>query len=141
MPCLSTEWCVAPPWVGDFIEVNTVPVGEPWQRNTTKLNCEKEEHYFFLQSLDYPAELEVSCVPSLLFNAHSPYWEIPGMDYPATTELYCVNARICRDFSDLRKEMDALGFMDNFDEVNTNVGDTFQYFCSMEGQRGCRTVS
>ena len=54
------------------------------------------------------------------------------------TDLFtaCLKARTCRDFPDLSSKMDRRGFMDNFDQVNAVVGDTFQYFCNMEGGRG-----
>ena len=129
---MSTESCLSPPWVGQFITVTKE------DDTKLKLTCEKEEHFFFMEDLNYPSELEVNCVQNFAFGGKFPYWEIPGMNYPKTTELYCVNARICRDFSDLRNKMDPLGFMDNFDEVNSEVGDTFQYSCSMEGRRGER---
>ena len=139
---MSTEYCVSPPWPGEFITVRTDTAlqGQDWQRVTARLSCEKEEHYFYQEDLHYPAHLEVDCVPGLLFGGNFPYWEVPGLDYPHTTELYCVNARICRDFYELRNKMDALGFMDNFDGVNSLVDDTFQYFCSMEGQRGEKLI-
>ena len=109
--------------------------GEAWQRNQSSLACQKDEHYFYLADLNYPSELEVKCVPNILFGGHFPYWEIPGLDYPDTTQLACLNARICRDFPELSSKMDRRGFMDNFDDINSVVGDTFQYFCNMEGTR------
>ena len=136
LPCLSTEFCLDLPSLGDFIKTTVVTGGEPWQRNQSSLSCEKEEHYFYLADLNYPAELEPPCVPNLLFGGNFPYWEIPGLDYPTTTHLACLNARICRDFPELSDTMDRRGFMDNFDQVNSVVGDTFQYFCNMEGARG-----
>ena len=110
--------------------------GEPWERNQSSLSCQKEEHFFLLSHLNYPASLEAQCVPKLLFGGKFPYWEVPGLQFPTTTQLACLNAKICRDFPDLSGKMDSRGFMDNFDEVNTAVGDTFQYFCNMEGRRG-----
>ena len=110
--------------------------GEDWQRNQSSLECEKEEHFFLLSEMNYPGEIEAECVPNLLFGGNFPYWDIPGMKLPATTQLACLNAKICRDFPQVSDKMDKLGFMDNFDQVNSNVGDTFQYFCNMEGSRG-----
>ena len=136
LPCLSTEFCPDLPSVGDFIQITTETGGEAWQRNKSSLVCEKEEHFFLLSDRGYPAELEAKCVPNLLFGGNFPYWEIPGMKYPEPTMLACLNAKICRDFPDLSSRMDRRGFMDNFDELNDNVGDTFQYFCNMEGGRG-----
>ena len=136
LPCLSTEFCLDLPAMGDFIRTTIETGEEGWQRNKSSLVCEKEEHYFRLADLNYPAELEVPCVSNILFGGHFPYWDIPGLNYPTTTQLACLNARICRDFPELSYAMDQRGFMDNFDQVNTEVGDTFQYFCNMEGGRG-----
>ena len=136
LPCLSTEFCPALPSLGDFIRTSTVTGGEPWQRKLSSLSCQKEEHFFHLPSLDYPASLEARCVPKLLFGGNFPYWEIPGLNYPTTTQLVCLSPKVCRDFSQLSGKMDSRGFMDNFDQVNAAVGDTFQYFCNMEGRRG-----
>ena len=136
LPCLSTEFCVDLPSLGDFIKTTVVTGGEAWQRNQSSLTCEKEEHFFLLPDLDFPGELEVKCEPNLLFGGNFPYWEIPGVNYPTTTMLACLNAKTCRDFPELSLTMDRRGFMDNFDQVHNDVGDTFQYFCNMEGARG-----
>ena len=136
LPCLSTEFCLDLPSLGEFITTIIETGGEAWQRNKSSLACEKEEHYFLLADLDYPAQLEVKCVPNFLFGGNFPYWDIPGLDYPTTTLLSCLNARICQDFPALSIKLDRRGFMDNFDQVNDVVGDSFQYFCNMEGGRG-----
>ena len=141
LPCLSTQFCLDLPSLGEFIETSVVTGGEPWQRNQSSLSCEKEEHYFYLADLNYPAELQPQCEPNLLFGGNFPYWEIPGLNYPTTSLLDCINTRTCRDFPELSLTMDRRGFMDNFDQVNSVVGDTFQYFCNMEGARGGLLVS
>ena len=138
LPCLSTEFCPDLPSVGDFITATTVTGGEAWQRNQSSLACQKDQHFFLLPDLNFPAELEARCVPNILFGGHFPYWDIPGLKDPTDTSarLSCLNARTCRDFPDLSSTMDRRGFMDNFDQVNSDVGDTFEYFCNMEGSRG-----
>ena len=140
LPCLSTESCVGVPSLGDDIKTTVETLGESWQRRKAILTCEREEHFFHLSDLDFPRELEARCVPNLLFGGNFPYWEIQGINYPTTTQLACISARICRDFPELSYMMDTRGFMDNFDQVNTVVGDTFQYFCNMEGARGGTSV-
>ena len=64
---------------------------------------------------------------------------VPGLDYPSVTNLYCVNAQECRDYAELGPGLDPLGLMDNFDHLNWVLGDTFQYFCSMDGKGGWQT--
>ena len=64
---------------------------------------------------------------------------MPGLDYPSVTNLYCVNAQECRDYAELGPGLDPLGLMDNFDHLNWVLGDTFQYFCSMDGKGGWQT--
>ena len=140
-PCLSTEFCVAVPVIGEDITVTTVPVGEDWQRNLTTMKCDKPEHFFFVSEIDYPEETDVKCVPNILFGSNFPFWDIPGLDYPTVTKLYCVNAMECRDYSELSERMDPLGLMDNFDQLNWVAGDTFQYFCSMDGRGGDITIT
>ena len=136
IPCLSTEFCLDPPSVGDDITVTTVPVGEDWQRNLTNIKCDKPEHFLFVSDIDYPGDTDVECVTNTLFGGIFPYWDIPGLDYPSVTKLYCVNAMQCQDYSDLVDRMDPLGLMDNFDQKTWMVGDTFQLFCSMDGKGG-----
>ena len=136
LPCLSTEFCPDLPSLGDFITTTMETGGEAWQRTQASLTCQKEEHFFLLPDLNNPTSLKARCVPNILFGGHFPYWEIPGLDYPAIIQLECLNARTCRDFPELSSMMDRRGFMDNFDQVNSVVGDSFQYFCNMEGDRG-----
>ena len=136
LPCLSTEFCVDLPSLGDFIKTTVETAGESWQRRQASLSCEQEESFLLLPDLNFPAELEARCEPNLLFGGNFPYWEIQSLDYPTTTQLDCLNTRTCRDFPELSNTMDRRGFMDNFDQVNSVVGDTFQYFCNMEGARG-----
>ena len=116
--------------------MSSSPVGEDWQRNVSTMKCDKPEHFFFVASIDYPGEQDIHCLPNKLFGGIFPSWEIPGLDYPSVTNLYCVNAMECRDYSKLGPDLDPLGLMDNFDWVNWVVGDTFQYFCSMDGKGG-----
>ena len=136
LPCLSTEFCSDLPSLGDFITTTMETGGQAWQRTQASLTCQKEEHFFLLPDLNNPTSLKARCVPNILFGGHFPYWEIPGLDYPAIIQLECLNARTCRDFPELSSMMDRRGFMDNFDQVNSVVGDSFQYFCNMEGDRG-----
>ena len=120
--------------------MSSSPAGpEDWQRNVSKMKCDKPEHFFFIASIDYPGERDLDCLPNKLFSGIFPFWEVPGLDYPSVTNLYCVNAQECRDYAELGPGLDPLGLMDNFDHLNWVLGDTFQYFCSMDGKGGWQT--
>ena len=137
---MSTQFCLAPPSIGEDITVSSSPAGEEdWQRNVSTMKCDKPEHFFFIESIDYPGEQDLDCLPNKLFSRIFPFWEVPGLDYPSVTNLYCVNAQECRDYAELGPGLDPLGLMDNFDHLNWVLGDTFQYFCSMDGKGGWQT--
>ena len=129
-------FCTAPPGLGEDISLTTVTVGEDWQRNETNVKCDQPEHFLFVSEIDFPPDTDVKCVPNILFGGIFPFWDIPGLNYPSVSKLYCVNAMECRDFWDLSDRMNPLGLMDNFDQQNWVVGDTFHYFCSMDGSGG-----
>ena len=89
------------------------------------------DFYFSIAEVDYKDSFPVNCEIDLIFGGHFPYWKVPGTEYPSLTERPCINALECYDIPVIGKDV-----ANDFDKINFEIDDTFQYYCNMNGQRG-----
>ena len=98
--------------------------------------CDDPDSNFYVPEVSYSKTIKVTCEVNKIFGKKFPYWEIPGTNYPAVKEIYCALPTSCYNFYDVDPPMGPIGLSDNFDFYTNKIGDQFQYFCSMDGDRG-----
>ena len=157
IPCLSTKNCIAPPVAGlsvvkikfhfQSVEIYissglgisanpTAVEGHDWMFTETEYTCDDPDSSFYVPEVSYAKTFPVSCEVDKIFGKKFPYWKIPGTDYPKKKEIYCAFPTRCYNFIDVDPPMGPLGLSDNFDFINNQMTNQFQYFCSMDGDRG-----
>ena len=65
-----------------------------------------------------------------MLNRTFPYWKFAGVNQTELSSLSCFDPDQCSDIPEGSEEL-----TDNFDNLNNNTGDTFQYFCNF-GKKG-----
>ena len=84
-----------------------------------------------MDEVGFDNKFSIPCEKEMIFGKLFPYWKLPGTDYPTIKELDCVNALECFERPDLGPD-----FADSFDNINYIIDDTYEYYCSMKGDRG-----
>ena len=107
-----------------------------WMYTEAEYKCDNEESNFYVPEISYEKKFKISCEIEKIFGKKFPYWKVPGTDYPKRKEIFCALPTKCYNFIDIEPLMSPLGLSDNFDNFNFDMEDKFQYFCSMDGDRG-----
>lgn len=98
--------------------------------------CEDDNSDFYLAEVDYNHSFTISCEQSLILGGKFPYWKVPGTEYPSKQEIFCAFPTECYNFPDVDPVMAPLGLTDTFDRVHIKNGETYEYVCSLDGNRG-----
>jgi hypothetical protein len=74
--------------------------------------------------------LTATCVLNQLLNGTFPFWKFDEVNVTELSSLSCFDPDQCRDIPEGSEEL-----TNNFDNLNNNTGDSFQYFCNL-GKKG-----
>ena len=74
--------------------------------------------------------LNATCVLNHILNRTFPFWKFYGVNQTELSSLSCFDPDQCPDIPEGSEEL-----TNNFDNMNNNTGDTFQYFCNL-GKKG-----
>ena len=105
-------------------------------KTRAEYTCEDANSDFYLAEVDYNHSFIISCEKSLILGGKFPYWKVPGTDYPSKQEIFCAFPTECYNFPDVDPVMAPLGLTDTFDRVHIKNGETYEYVCSLDGNRG-----
>ena len=128
--------------VGEAITITTTDVTDhEWMKTEAEYSCDEADSVFYLEEVQYEASFTVTCENSTIFGKKFPYWKVPGTEYPAKPNIFCALPTNCYNFPIVNPPMNLLGLTDTYDKVNRKNGDMYQYFCSLDGQRGMNNFS
>lgn len=123
--------------LGEAITATTSDVpDEEWFKTEAEFSCDDPASVFYLEEVNYEASFKVPCDEGTIFGKKFPYWKIPGTQYPAQPDIICALPTNCYNFPIVNPPMNILGLSDTYDEINRKNGDKYEYFCSLDGQRG-----
>ena len=105
-------------------------------KTRAEYTCEDANSDFYLAEVHYNHSFIISCEKSLILGGKFPYWKVPGTDYPSKQEIFCAFPTECYNFPDVDPVMAPLGLTDTFDRVHIKNGETYEYVCSLDGNRG-----
>ena len=114
----------------------TAVEGYDWMYTEAEYKCDDPDSSFYVTEVSYDKTFTITCETDKIFGKKFPYWKVPGTDYPNTKEIYCAFPTKCYNFIDVDPKMGPLGLSDNFDFINNEMTSQYQYFCSMDGDRG-----
>ena len=82
-----------------------------------------------IENMTYPVSLSGTCAQDFAFNNTFAWWEISGVTFPLTP-LKCITSDECPPLP-----TPPTGMVSTWDGFSNATGDSFHYFCNMDGKR------